>query len=169
MKLVPRIWFGAAALLLPIVLMPGVARASACDSPAYHAYDFFVGNWDVYRTDGRRFASDVVTKEMDGCAILERWDHKKEQGVGYSAYDVQQNRWIQDFFQNDGTVLTFVGHAVPDGMLFEGVDVPKPGVLERNRVLFRRRDDGFEEFWTTSIDGGHSWKTVFDAFFRRRA
>lgn len=162
-------WYSEHTAVEPSGAAPGVAQASACDGAAYHAYDFFVGDWDVYKADGTRFASDTVTKEMDGCAILERWSHNNDKGVGYSAYDAQQDRWVQDFFMNDGTVLTFVGHVVGDGILFEGIDMPKPGVSERNRVLFRRRSDGFEEFWTTSVDGGRTWKTVFDAFFRRKA
>ena len=55
-----------------------------------------------------------------------------------------------------------------DGILIAGVDYPKPGVTENNRVLFRPRPDGFEEYWTVSTDGGRSWHVTFDGFFRRR-
>lgn len=155
----------AACAVAASVIYPANARASACDAPVYHSYDFFVGDWQVYRKDGKFIARDRVTKDLDGCAILERWG--KDEGAGYSAYDAQQKHWVQTFFQNDGSVLMLAGAPVSEGMLFTGVDHPKPNVTRRHRILFRKRADGFEEYWTVSMDGGHSWKKVFDGFFRR--
>lgn len=140
----------------------------SCASPHHREFDYFVGNYTVFNKNGKQIGTDEVTSEMDGCALLEHWHGRTVQGVGYSAYDETRREWVQTFFQNDGTVLIFRGNMTKDGMLISGIDYPKPGVTEQNRVLFRRLPDGFEEYWTVSTDKGRTWHVIFDGFFRRR-
>ncbi len=142
--------------------------APACASKHHREFDYFIGNYNVFDASGKQIGTDEVTAEMNGCALLERWHGRRVEGRGYSAYDDSRRQWVQTFFQNDGTVLIFRGNMTPQGILLSGTDYAKPGVLENNRVLFRPRSDGFEEYWTTSTDGGHTWRAVFDGFFRRR-
>jgi hypothetical protein len=59
------------------------------------------------------------------------------------------------------------GSLLNGDLLFVGDDYPKPGVVENNRVLFRRLPKGsLEEYWTVSTDHGKTWKVAFDGFFR---
>ena len=141
--------------------------APVCATVHHREFDYFIGNFRVFNRSGKQIATDEVTPEMDGCALLERWHGRTGEGVGYSGYDDTRKQWVQTFFQNDGTVLVFHGNMTPAGLLISGIDYPKPGVTELNRVLFRRLPDGFEEYWTVSTDNGKSWRPVFDGFFRR--
>jgi hypothetical protein len=51
-------------------------------------------------------------------------------------------------------------------MVLDGDDYP--GRRHRlDRGVWMVRGSGVEELWTGSIDGGKSWKTIFDGFFRR--
>src|SRR5437868_2711414 len=44
--------------------------AAACNEPAYHALDFWVGEWDVYDSqDGARAGHSVLENILNGCAI----------------------------------------------------------------------------------------------------
>lgn len=142
--------------------------AQSCSASAYHQYDYFVGTWNVYNRQGKKFAVDRVTRELDGCAIWERWNGSHGKGLGYSAYDRGRGRWFQAFFGDDGSVLRLDGTLTPKGLFFTGDSYPEPGKTEMNRVLFRRMSKNeVEEFWTISDNGGKTWKTAFDGFFRR--
>jgi hypothetical protein len=157
--------FLLAAIAACAFAVPALANA-ACTGAVYHQYDYFVGHWNVYHANGKRFATDIVTKELDGCALLEQWHGQSTRGSGYSEYDKHTKRWVQAFFQNDGTVLVFYGNWTPQGMVFTGDDYTDAGALEHNKVLFRPfKNGGFEEYWTVSPDG-RTWKVVFDGFFR---
>ncbi|MEO7040159.1 MAG: hypothetical protein ABI186_09045 [Candidatus Elarobacter sp.] len=144
------------------------ARAAApCSSATYHQYDFFVGSWIVKNKHGKQFATDLVTKEFRGCVLWERWYGRSSHGAGYTGYDAARKIWVQNFMMDDGTVLSFEGRAVGTSMLFHGPSYPKAGVVEQNRVVFRKLpEDRVEEFWTVSHDG-KTWTTVFDGFFSR--
>lgn len=141
--------------------------APACATVHHREFDYFIGNFRVFNKAGKQIATDEVSSEMDGCALLERWHGRSSEGVGYSGYDDTRKEWVQTFFQNDGTVLVFRGNMTKAGLLISGIDYPRPGVSEQNKVLFRRLPDGFEEYWTVSTDNGKSWPVVFDGFFRR--
>jgi hypothetical protein len=156
-----------AAIAVCASLVPAIAHA-ACTGPVYHQYDYFVGRWNVYNHSGKQFATDVVSRELDGCALLEQWHGKTTQGAGYSAYEPHTKRWVQTFFTNDGQVLVFHGSMTARGMLFTGEDYTSSGAPERDKVLFRPlKGGGFEEYWTVSPDGSR-WNVVFDGFFRPR-
>lgn len=155
----------AAAIAACAFATPMLASA-ACTGAAYHRYDYFVGRWNVYHANGKRFATDLVTKELDGCALLEQWHGQTTRGAGYSAYDTHTKRWIQTFFTDDGQVLVFRGNWTVQGMLFAGDDFTDAGMVEHNRVLFRPfKGGGFEEYWTVSTDN-RTWKTAFDGIFK---
>ncbi len=166
-----RSWVLVCAAVALAAAWPSAARAAApaCVAAAYHQYDFFVGSWNVYHKDGKQFAADVVSKQMNGCVISERWLGSQTHGVGYSAYDAGHGDWVQSFFGDDGSVLVMRGRPQGDGLLFVGDDFPKPGVVEHNRVLFRPLKGGtVEEYWTVSRDG-KTWSEAFDGFFRPAA
>jgi hypothetical protein len=156
------------ALLTLLFALATQHIAPSCSTPHHREFDYFIGNYNVFDKTGKQIGTDEVTSEMDGCALLERWHGRTVQGVGYSGYDDTRKQWVQTFFQNDGTVLIFRGNMTKDGILIAGIDYPKPGITEENRVLFRPLSNGFEEYWTASTDSGRTWHVVFDGFFRRR-
>jgi hypothetical protein len=160
--------FALALSSVPILAHAAPQIAPNCATIHHREFDYFIGNFTVFNKAGKQIGTDEVTPEMESCALLEHWHGRKVQGVGYSGYDDTRKQWVQTFFQNDGTFDIFYGNMTKDGMLISGIDYPKPGVTEYNRVLFRPLPRGFEEYWTASTDGRRSWKVVFDGFFQRR-
>lgn len=147
---------------------PSIARAGPCDANVYRQYDFFLGNWIVEHKDGKPFARDIVTKELSGCVLWERWLGAHTHGLGYSEYDASRHAWVQSFYMDNGSVLLLTGHANGRDLVFTGDDYPKPGQVESNKVIFRQLPDGVvEEYWTVSTDGAKTWSVAFDGFFHR--
>jgi hypothetical protein len=156
------------ALILYATMTPAGATAT-CSGSVYHQLDFFVGDWIVTDKDGKQFATDRVSKEFGGCVVWEQWfGGSGSRGAGYSGYDEARRRWVQTFMDNRGTVLVFEGNPDESTFVLEGPSYPKPGVVEKNRVIFRSLPQGVvEEYWTTTDAGGKT-KVVFDGFFHRR-
>lgn len=145
------------------------AAAAPCAGPAYHQFDFFVGNWTVTNKAGKTVGSDAVTKKMNDCVIFERWRDATGPGSGFGITGFQAGRhtWHQTFMDDTGLVLTLDGALENGGMHLRGTDYPTTSA-RLNDVLWTRHGNVVEELWRVSIDRGRTWKTVFDGFFHRR-
>ncbi|MDQ2680888.1 MAG: hypothetical protein M3Y21_07700 [Candidatus Eremiobacteraeota bacterium] len=159
-----------ALLFVTIVfLVATIATAKAgCNAPEFRQFDFFIGNWLVTNKAGKRFASDRVTREFDGCGIWERWyGDSGSRGAGYSGYIPARKLWVQTFVDNDGDVLVFQGERKGRSLVIRGMSYPKQGIVEQNVVVFRPiSKDEFEEYWTVA-QSGESPRVAFDGFFHR--
>jgi hypothetical protein len=145
----------------------GPAAPAACSGPAYHALDFFVGNWVVTDKNGKQFATDRVSKEYGDCVIWEQWfGSRGSHGAGYSGYVPARHLWIQTFMDDRGTVLVFEGGPAGASVSISGPSYPKSGVVEQNHVIFRTLPHRVvEEYWTVSDAGDKTSRAVFDGFF----
>ena len=57
-----------------IALFFGVSVASGaiagpCDDPAYRAFDFWLGEWQVHTPDGKLAGANRIEREYDGCVV----------------------------------------------------------------------------------------------------
>ena len=99
------------------------AAPPACTGENYAALDFWVGEWDVYRT-GREtlVAHSRIEKLYNGCAIRENWmPLSGNAGGSLSGYDPVSRRWHQ----------TWIGSAPG----------PAPGPSMRDVATMRRHED----------------------------
>ncbi|GFD76608.1 hypothetical protein KUL113_60280 [Tenacibaculum sp. KUL113] len=53
------------------------APTRPCNEIGYTQFDFWVGNWNVYNTEGKLIGHNNVIKTPNACAIQENWDSKK--------------------------------------------------------------------------------------------
>jgi len=83
----------------------------ACEGEAYSAFDFWVGEWDVYPAGGDKLvAHSRIEKLYGGCAIRENWMPLTGNGGGsLSDYEPTTGRWHQ----------TWIGSA-PGRVEFDG-------------------------------------------------
>lgn len=155
----------AIAVAMMATLRPAVA---ACDSPAYKQFDFWVGNWRVTSAQGKLLGHDLVTKRLKNCVVYEEYRDANDPSVGYgfTAYDAGRHQWHQTFVDDSGFVLELDGGVHDGAMVLEGTDYLR-GRARLNRGVWRRRGDAVEELWTVSDDGGRTWTTRFDGWFRR--
>jgi hypothetical protein len=81
------------------------ARPNPCVTEKHRQFDFWVGDWGVEQgDDGEVAATDSVTKDLDGCVILERWDTVSggQRGRAMSSYDARTGTWRQTWV-SEGT------------------------------------------------------------------
>jgi hypothetical protein len=75
-----------------------------CSDTAYHQFDFWIGEWEVYDTDGRKAGESSITSRKDNCVIFENWTSDKATGESYSYYNTADQSWHQVYIDCSGSV-----------------------------------------------------------------
>ncbi|MEZ5998975.1 MAG: hypothetical protein R3B98_09805 [Hyphomonas sp.] len=100
---------------------PAAAPPPPCEDAAYHQFDFWVGNWDVYDTGGNLAGTNSIQPEEYGCLLVERWVNTSGiTGQSYNFYDPVAGEWRQ-LWVSGGAVIDYSGGLTPSGsMLLTG-------------------------------------------------
>jgi hypothetical protein len=146
----------------------------ACASAEHRAFDFWVGRWDVYRTDTNALvAHSLVERMYDGCAIRESWmPHGRAGGGSLSAWDPAARRWRQTWVDSANTHASFEGGADGGAMVLTGrwLGYNGPGTEVLARMTYARRAEGaVSQRVEVSGDGGRSWALAADLLYRPAA
>ncbi len=153
-----------------------VARAYArnypCDAdPRFRAFDFWIGTWDVM-ANGVRVGTNTITRELEGCALYERWRaHPASGSYGHSVnrFDPGSGKWRQQWIDANGNQTDYEGTVTADGLRFTGVVVTPAGPSRRSEMTFTRQPDGsVRQFIRTSPLDREEWTVGFDALYVRR-
>lgn len=151
-----------AAALLAACLSPTGAQTPPprCAGPAYHAFDFWVGDWSVHGADGTLLGHNTVTAFAGGCGLLEHWRGARGgEGMSVNAYDAANDRWTQRWV-GAGGVLWLTGGPVDGAMVMAD---------DANRITWTPQADGsVRQLWEATQDGGATWQVVFDGCYRKR-
>ena len=165
-----QMWF--AVVLFTVTLAP-VAEA-ACDRPAYHQLDFWIGDWNVVNASGEAVGANRIESILKGCAIQESWTEPSgEEGKSLFYYSPGQSRWKQVWVTDSATALggTKEKRALPvagGGMRFQGELVDRDRIILDRTTLTPLADGRVRQVIETSTDGGTIWTVQFDALYERK-
>ncbi len=161
----------AALVLFAVAATPAFAaeHPKACGAPEYRQFDFFAGDWDTYdiAAPGKIVARNTVDIVLDGCVIHE--DYRQNDGMhgeSYSLYDAARKVWHQSWVTNRGELLLLDGGMQGGRMVFTGAQQTKDGKPSLLRGVWYVQGDGVRETAMRSLDGGKTWRPVFDIIFR---
>lgn len=142
-----------------------------CEGEIYEAFDFWVGEWDVYGPDGKKQANSRIEKVSSGCAIRETWmPLTGGDGSSMTAYDPKTATWEQVWVgQLPGPIL-FEGGPVDDRMILTGywgkTAEGKPNLV---RMTYSTLDGGsVRQYGQASSDHGLTWSDYFDLTYRKK-
>lgn len=143
-RLIPAFALLAACTTAPETPAPAPAPAAACDTPAHHAFDFWIGEWEVFAPDGTKAGENSITREEYGCLLLERWTSSSgTTGQSYNFLDPATDKWRQVWVSNSA-VIDYAGRLNETGaMRLEGHITYRNGAPP---VPFRGE-------WTPNADG----------------
>jgi hypothetical protein len=180
-----RLQFGALLLAIPgfFHLLPDLPPSAGpvtpavaagptskpCASPEHRRFDFWIGEWRVVNSDGTPAGTNRIESILGGCALQENWAGKGGmKGRSLNSYDARTGRWHQTWVDDRGDLLLLEGGWRDGKMILEGTRPGKRDQTERNRICWARRDgDRVRQLWEVSVDGGKSWKVVFDGTYLR--
>ena len=180
-KSVKTIWlsaFGAVALTAPRIAQTPAAttpialsQSSGCAAPEHRQFDFWVGEWNVFRTGkGVQVATSRIEKLYGGCAIRENWMPKSQQGGGsLNGYDTRDKIWRQTWLDSSGAYVVFTGGLQGRAMVLTGMwrDANGPGKDSLTRMTYTRGEDGsVRQLGEQSADAGKTWQPGFDFTYK---
>ncbi len=140
-----------------------------CGTKAFRAFDFWLGDWNVYGA-GDLVGTNIVTSEYKGCAIEEHWtDGAGGRGRSLNTYDAGNGTWNQLWMDATGLALILSGESSPRQISMSG-DTPQfiNGPIISNRITWSRLSSReVRQFWEVSQDGRTTWNGVFDGSYRK--
>ena len=152
---------------------PPARPAHVCTGPEFHAFDFWVGKWDVYGPAGRLVAHSLIESVYDGCGIRENWMPLGGSGGGsLSTYVPARKQWEQFWIDSGNTRALFTGGWNGSAMVIQGVwpSAPTNATGPVTRMTYSRNADGsVRQFGENSTDGGTTWAPSFDFTYRKAA
>lgn len=136
---------------------------------AYHQFDFWLGEWDVYMygTDQLVGKSHIMSIN-DSTALLENYTSTNADmpfsGKSVNTYNRKKGKWQQFWTDSWGTVLELEG-GIKNGIMVLEATVD----TTFNRITWEEIDNGaVRQIWTITSDGGDTWKTIYDGEYRKR-
>lgn len=154
------------ALPLLVALLGAPAQgASPCASPERRQFDFWIGEWEVTRPDGKVAGHNRIATILGGCALREEWTGAAgNQGTSLNAWDPEVHVWRQTWVDQSGTVLLLAGGIEGGRMVMVSGDGPS-----RQRITWTPMADGrVRQLWDSSADGGKTWKVEFDGTYAKK-
>lgn len=155
----------AALALASPALAQQAPPPNPCETePEFSQFDFWVGDWNVYQTDGTLAGINRVTKTENGCLIREHW-RSASGGTGFSMnfYDVGQSAWRQ-VWVSQGAQIDYLGGLDAAGVMrLEGrIHYPASGVSAPFRGAWTVQEDGavLQEFHQQNAETG-AWTVWF--------
>jgi ketosteroid isomerase-like protein len=139
-----------------------------CSGAEHRQFDFWLGHWDVYETNGSTKVADVrVEKVLDGCALLEVYeDASGLRGQSLSTFDRPRSVWHQAWITNRAQWLHLEGNLQGGEMVLEGKEKGPSGNEKLVRGKWMPIQGGVREVAETSPDNGKTWERWFDLTFR---
>lgn len=147
-------------------------RPQSCSTPEFRQFDFWLGEWEVFRPDGQRAGTNHISRVMGGCVLHERYDGAGGyHGESFNIYDAGRGVWHQTWVDNGGTLLNLEGGLADGAMVLEGETVGGDGSTTFHRITWSRVEghpERVRQLWQSSTDGGSTWSVAFDGEYRPR-
>jgi hypothetical protein len=169
--------FSALALVLAQASSPETASSAtpaplACGTDDFAAFDFWLGDWDVYPNGTERLvAHSRIERLHSGCAIRETWmPLAGSGGSSLSNLDPETGRWHQTWIGSSPGRVEFVGGSFGGEMILNGYwkDIGGPGVDGLVRMSYTAiSPDEVRQHGEVSLDHGLTWQDSFDLIYKR--
>jgi hypothetical protein len=128
-----------------------------------HAFDFWLGEWDVYDPDGKHVGRNSITAPYTTGALAEHWrGDGGVEGHSLSSWDPERGCWHQTWIDSTGGMLLLDGGVREGAMVLTGVTADAT-----QRITWTVEGDGVRQLWEASKDGGSTWSVAFDGRYRR--
>ena len=166
-------------MIATLLLLAQAAATSApappappkCDGAEYAAFDFWVGEWDVFAAGSdKQVASSRIEKLYNGCAVRENWmPLKGADGGSLNGYDPRTKRWHQTWIGSSPGPVHFEGGLTEGSMVLTG-SWPGSGPKGEDgitRLSYSRVETAsVRQHGEFSADEGKTWQTTFDFIYR---
>lgn len=140
-------------------------------NPEMRQFDFWIGEWDVFNSQGIQSGTSKIDLILGDCVVLENWtDRFGGQGKSFNKYNREKKRWEQYWVDEQGSTTFFWGKLEGANMVYHA-EAPQPDgkMGERELTFFNLGPNKVRQFSRITTDGGKTWTTEYDLTYVRRA
>jgi hypothetical protein len=165
--------FAVAALAVTLTASATAQTAPpppACATPEHRQFDFWLGQWDVFRTDTDQLvAHSLIEKLYAGCAVRENWMPIGGTGGGsLNSWRPAEKRWLQTWTDSGNNWNEYAGGIEGGMMVLTGKSVSVAGKATPVRMTYEAKPDGsVVQTGYQSADGGKTWSLTYQYAYRR--
>lgn len=157
-----------------------VITASAqkpCSNPVYRQFDFWVGEWEAYATNGKKAGDSKISVILDSCIILEEWTSTavtqglRFAGKSFNTYNANTRQWQQTWVDNAAGSTEYLEGKFEDRKI---IFLTKPFPFAQDSMAIRRLTffnlgaDKVRQLGEISKDNSTTWLTEYDLEYRRK-
>jgi len=103
---------------------PTQSAPAVCAAAEHHAFDFWIGEWNVHGANGQLAGTNSIKREIGGCVLHERYDTGKGYtGESFNIYDAPRKVWHQTWVDSSGLLLVLEG-GLHDGKMWTCPQIP---------------------------------------------
>ncbi len=146
------------------------APAGPCDGDVFRQFDFWVGDWNVFDTEGQQVGTNIITLEEKGCLLVERWtDMQGNTGQSYNFVDHASGKWRQ-VWVNAGVVIDYEGGLDENGAIdLQGTLTTVNSGPQKYRGTWSLQDDGTVHQHLRQFDAEKGdWAAGFVGVYKKR-
>ena len=138
-----------------------------CQTAEYRQFDFWVGDWEVHNPAGQKVGENQITREQDGCLLVEHWKSGRgiETGTSFNYFDIRDKKWHQLYLDNSGNAGAYPamsGNLVEDKMVLVSDEKVSPVFRWTWYVLSPGKVRQMAE---QSDDQQKTWRVIWDSTY----
>ena len=140
-----------------------------CCTEKHQQFDFWLGNWNVYNTNGKLIGTNTITKNYDGCMLKEEWvSAGSNRGTSTNYYNKDDDSWNQIWVDNSGYNLVLKGALTDGKMVLKSEVVKEKSGKHYNQITWTPNDDGtVTQLWEQFKTDGTIIKEVFKGVYKK--
>jgi len=150
---------------------PAQSDCTCCTS--HHAqFDFWLGEWEVFDTYGKKLGENKIIKLEKGCLISEQWQGSSGiTGRSYNFFDAADSTWNQLWVDSQGNNLQLKGSASENQMILESKPSKnKAGQWIKNRITWTYNpDDTVTQLWELVDKSDKVQQVAFRGIYKKKS
>lgn len=148
-----------------------------CSAPVYRQFDFWIGDWEAFGTDGKKAGNSKISLILDSCVILEEWTSETVQqglryaGKSFNTYNAATKQWQQTWVDNAaGTNEYLIGKFSNNQMVYTSTPFKfsKDTMAIRKMTFSNLSPEKLRQLGEISKDNGIIWNIEYDLEYRRK-
>lgn len=142
----------------------------ACCTETHEDFDFWIGDWTVYDSDGKIIGTNSIQKEYDNCVLREQWESTgTTRGTSYNYYNTTDKTWNQVWIDSNGFSLELKGNYDVDKMVLRSdLLSSEKGKFYHQITWINNGDGSVTQIWDVLSEKLEKTNELFKGLYKKR-